>query len=139
MRRKRILIADDDEAFLEALAIRLGKEDFEVAMAQDGYQALVQALERPLDLIILDINMPCGDGLSVQERLRKMARVSVPIIYITGEKSDRVHFLSHQRGAFAVFYKPLDTAKFMRTVKAALSAGRRRRPLPGEPTLNQSS
>jgi DNA-binding response OmpR family regulator len=121
MEKKRILIADDDESFLAALAIRFKKEDYDVITTFDGYNALAQAANKHPDMMILDINMPCSSGFDVQERLQKLGRLLTPIIYITGEKSARVEMLSKQLDALAVFYKPFDTDELLLTVKKALA------------------
>lgn len=119
--RKTILIADDDEAFLIALAIRFRKEGYDVILSFDGYNALAQAAEKRPDMIILDVNMPCSSGFSVQERLKKLGRLLSPIIYITGEKSERVEILAKQLDALALFYKPFDTDELVLAVKEALA------------------
>lgn len=121
MEKKRILIADDDESFLAALAIRFKEEGYDVMTTFDGYNALVQAANKRPDMIILDVNMPCSSGFAVQERLQKLGWLLAPIIYITGEKSDRVEMLSKQFDALAVFYKPFDTDELLLTVKKALA------------------
>ena len=121
MEKKRILIADDDESFLAALALRFRKEGYDVITTFDGYHALAQAANKSPDMIILDVNMPCSSGFAVQERLRKLGWLIAPVIYITGEKSDRVEMFAKQFNALAVFYKPLDTNELLLMVKKALA------------------
>jgi DNA-binding response OmpR family regulator len=121
MEKKRVLIADDNESFLAALAIRFRKEGYDVITTLDGYEALAQAAGKRMDMIILDVNMPCGDGFSVQTRLAQLGQLLTPIIYITGEKSGRVEMLSRQYDALAVFYKPFETDTLLWTVKKALA------------------
>ena len=121
MEKKQILIADDDESFLAALTIRFRRAGYDVITTLDGYGALAQATTKQPDMIILDVNMPCGDGFSVQTRLTQLGWLLTPIIYITGEKSDRVEMLAKQFDALAVFYKPLDTNELLLTVKKALA------------------
>ena len=120
MRRKRVLIADDDLDLLAALSVRLKKEGFDVIAAADGYQAFTYTSNLKPDAVILDINMPCGDGFSVHQRLRdNMLLLSIPIIYLTGEKSARVHTLAAQMNAYAVILKPFDAEELMKTVRQA--------------------
>lgn len=103
----RILIADDHAKLVEALKFRFEKRGFSVVTAHDGYNALAVATREPLDLMILDINMPAGDGFSVQERLHKpRGKPGVPVIYITGDQSIRLDEVAEDLGALAVFHKP---------------------------------
>ena len=122
MDKKRILIADDDESFLMGLAIRLRKEGFEVFTAQDSYGALRKAVKQRPDVIITDINMPGGDGFTIQERLDNLCWGPPPIIYITGEKSGLMETRLWRSDARNVFYKPLDTQELLLTVNEMLTA-----------------
>ncbi len=122
MQKKRILIADDDASFLIGLALRLRKEGFEVFTAQDSYDALKQAMRQHPDVIITDINMPGGDGFTIQERLENLPWGPPPIIYITGEKSGIMETRLWQSDAFDVFFKPLDTQELLLTVNDMLTA-----------------
>ena len=121
MENKRILIADDDESFLAALATRFRKEGYDVITSYDGYGALAQASVTRPDAIVLDVNMPCGSGFAVQEHLHKLGWLLAPIIYITGEKSDRVDMLAEQLNALAVFHKPFDVDELLKTVSTAVA------------------
>jgi DNA-binding response OmpR family regulator len=121
MQRKRVLIADDDLDLLTALSVRLKKEGFDVIATADGYQAFTYTATLKPDAVILDINMPCGDGFSVHQRLRdNMLLLSIPIIYLTGEKSARVHTLAAKLNAYAVIFKPYDAEELMTTVRQAV-------------------
>ena len=122
MRMKRILVADDDESFLKGLAIRLRKEGFEVLTAQDSYGALRKAMKQRPDVIITDINMPGGDGFTIQERLENLGWHPPPMIYVTGEQSGYMENLLWQFEARHVFYKPLDTQELLVTLNDVLTA-----------------
>ena len=120
--RKTILVADDDLDLLRALSTRLTKEGFNVISAADSYQAFSYASKLKPDAVILDINMPFGDGFGVHQRLRdNMLLLSIPIIYLTGEKTTRVRVLATKLNAFAVVFKPFDTGELMTTVRRAVS------------------
>jgi DNA-binding response OmpR family regulator len=119
---KTILIADDDVALVQALAIRFKNAGFNVVCGSDSYHALQQAMTSRPDLIILDINMPCGDGFTVQQRLQQAAQVAAPVIYLTGDKSERVMQISKQLGAYALLYKPFEIQQLLSTVHQAFKA-----------------
>ena len=116
-----VLIADDDSNMLNALRLRLQEDDFEVVTAKDSYNALAKAVERVPDLLILDVNMPAGDGFSVQERLQKLdALREVPVIYVTGDKSQRLDDVAEQHGAVTLFHKPFDSERLIATIRQVL-------------------
>ena len=119
--KRTILVADDDLELLMALSTRLRKEGFNVIPTADSYQAFTYASKLKPDAVILDINMPCGDGFSVHQRLREnMLLLSIPVIYLTGEKTTRVRMLAAKMNAFAVVFKPFNTAELMTTVRQAV-------------------
>jgi len=121
MQKKRVLIADDDLDLLTALSVRFKKEGFEVIATADGYQAFTYTSNLKPDAVILDINMPCGDGFSVHQRLLdNMLLLSIPIIYLTGEKSARVYTLAAKMNAYAVILKPYDAEELVTTVRRAV-------------------
>ena len=119
-RKARILIADDDTAILSAMKLRFEQINAEVITAQDGYNALAKAREFVPDLMVLDVNMPAGDGFSVHERLCSIEGMErTKIIYVTGDRSERLDNLAYQLGAYEVFHKPCDMKLLQ---KAAIQA-----------------
>lgn len=85
----KILVVDDEADIVKLLQSFLEKRQYEVLTAYSGAEALRQAEKAP-DLILLDINMPDLDGLSVCEQLRH--HLSCPIVFLTAriEEADRV-------------------------------------------------
>lgn len=121
----KLLLADDDKALLMSLAVRLKAEGYEVVCVQDSYQAVEQARKGWPDVLILDINMPAGDGFTVQERVDKMAHLhSIPVIYLTGERSVRVSEMAKAQHAFALMFKPFETTELLATIRAAVTSPR---------------
>jgi CheY-like chemotaxis protein len=81
----KVLIADDDADSVELLIQALKRLDYEVLTADNGQDALHQALHAAPDLIILDILMPRIDGRDVARALKQDARTRrTPVIFITG-------------------------------------------------------
>jgi DNA-binding response OmpR family regulator len=121
MGAQKILIADDDRAVAKLLAMSLENAGYEVVIARDGFQAKEFARERQPDLCILDVHMPAGGGLSVQQQIQEITTLrATPTIYLTGDKSDQVEDAAEMLGAFAVLYKPVDIARLLKTVRRAL-------------------
>lgn len=130
MRPKRILIADDDDAMLSAIRIRLETEGFEVLTAQDGYQALAMTRTARPDLLVLDINMPAGSGFSVRDRLAKIdGMADTPVIFITGETADAIRRDAIAHGVTSVLHKPFRSEELVEAARASLGFWVARRPV----------
>lgn len=120
MRAARILIVEDDCAAGRALRIRLQAQGYEVTVAEDAYFATRMArCERP-DLVILDVRMPAGSGLTVHERINALWNRSIPVLYVTGSLQDEVTRRAKELGARGVFGKPLNTDSFLEAVHRCL-------------------
>lgn len=87
--KKIILIADDEKDILEMLGDYFFYNGYQVLLASGGEEAVKKAAQNP-DLILLDINMPDKDGLSVCAQIRRF--VSCPILFLTArvEDSDKI-------------------------------------------------
>lgn len=84
---KRILIADDDEDLLRVMEERCCQMGLRVETARDGMSAIQKIDSQEPDLVILDINMPCGSGLDVcQMASREPLLKAIPVIILTGRK-----------------------------------------------------
>jgi len=80
----KMLIADDDPAIVRLLADRCAKMGFQVETAVNGVQLLVKARRSNPDILIVDVNMPELDGLSVCTRLLDPGRKAVEVVVVTG-------------------------------------------------------
>src|SRR5918912_1467570 len=89
--KAHILVVDDDPRITDLLRRVLAYEGYSVAVAASGSEALNRTLERPPDLIVLDIMLPELNGLEVARRLRT-AGDKVPILMLTARDAvaDRV-------------------------------------------------
>jgi len=89
MTHRTILIADDDIALIRLLRTVLEPLDVKMQEAHDAMHALILIHKFPPDLVILDVNMPAGNGLSAGEMLASDARLSrLPVIILTGDASE---------------------------------------------------
>lgn len=116
---KTILIADDDRNIVAALKKRLEANGYEVLTAYDGYIALKIALEEQVDLLLLDIWMPVGVGLSVAERLRQRG-LDIPIIYMTASKAPGLSDAAMKLGAAGYIEKPYDPKLLLELIEQVL-------------------
>jgi DNA-binding response OmpR family regulator len=121
MTKHKILIADDDPALLGSLAIRLRATGYEVICAQDGYQTVSAAKRECPDLILLDVNMPAGDGFTVHQRLGELEETAfTPVVYLTGSRSEDLSDTVFRMGASALVHKPFDTGELLDVIAEAL-------------------
>ena len=90
----RILIAEDDAALAGFVRQGLQGEHYSVEIAEDGEQARTMGSEVDYDLVILDLNLPRLDGVSVLRHLR-LKRPSMPVLVLTlrSKVEDRVQCL----------------------------------------------
>jgi two-component system response regulator MprA len=117
--KAHILIVDDDPRITDLLRRVLAYEGYSVASAASGSEALNRSLERPPDLVVLDIMLPGLDGLEVAQRLRT-AGDNVPILMLTARDTvaDRVKGL--ETGADDYLVKPFAPEELVARVKALL-------------------
>ncbi len=118
---KKILVVDDDLQMVKLLASRLKANEYEVKVAYDGCQCIEVACQERPDLILLDIAMPAGDGLSTFESLRTIPdTAAIPVIFITAYPSEDSESEALEMGAKAFIPKPIDSADLLWKVRRAL-------------------
>ncbi|MGE5335070.1 MAG: response regulator transcription factor [Nitrososphaerota archaeon] len=123
--KAHILLVDDDRHISQVLRRALVYEGYSVDVAHNGNDALQKTIERPPDVVILDIMLPGGmSGLDICDRLRKSGN-QVPILMLTAKDAitDRVAGLD--MGADDYLVKPVDLNELQARVRALL---RRRNP-----------
>jgi len=126
----RILIAEDDEALGKFVRQGLEGEHYTVDVCQDGEQARSQATETEYDMVILDLNLPKLDGVSVLRHLR-LKKPSLPVLILTQRTKveDRVQCLD--TGADDYLAKPFSFTELSARIRALI----RRSHLPSESIL----
>jgi two-component system, chemotaxis family, protein-glutamate methylesterase/glutaminase len=102
----RVLLADDDEPFLEALSplIERQPELAVVGTALDGLAAIELADELSPDAVVIDLHMPKLDGVTAVARLRR-DHPSMCVIALTGDEHPALHEAVTEAGADAVLMK----------------------------------
>jgi CheY-like chemotaxis protein len=116
--KNRILVVDDDPSVLEMLTRVLVGEDYLVLAAASGPDALKVAATTPIDLVLLDLNMPGQSGWGTFERLTAEDPL-VPVIIITARPNQL--FAALASGAGALLEKPLDFPKLLQTIHNLLT------------------
>lgn len=117
--KAHLLVVDDDPHITELLRRILAYEGYSVATATSGDEALARTLERPPNLIILDILMPGLDGLEVTRRLRA-AGDNVPVLMLTGRDAISNRVEGFEAGADDYLIKPFAPEELLVRMKALL-------------------
>lgn len=118
---RKILIVDDEPDLLKVLAKKLGGFGYEVALAQNGREALDQARKILPDLILLDIMMPGMDGREVKMKLSQDESTrDIPVIFLTAKTTtaDKVEGL--YLGAEDFVTKPYDIEELNARIEKAI-------------------
>jgi CheY-like chemotaxis protein len=111
----KILIADDDPSILRLLADHCARMGFDVETASNGIQALLKASRVKPDTLVIDVNMPEVDGLSVCAHLLAPDRMPLNVIVITGSRDPETLERCEGFGAYYArkgpnFWQDLETA-----------------------------
>ncbi len=108
-RKRTILVADDNTDNRDMMQMLLGLKGYDVIVATDGPEAVRIALAQLPDLILLDLELPCLDGLAVAEQLRRRAGFnSVPIVMVSGHDPRKHRQQALDAGCTDYLFKPID-------------------------------
>ena len=113
-----ILVVDDDPEIVNAIAITLERENYQVRRAYDGLQALEACLDPAVKLILIDVMMPRLDGLSALLRIRE--RRNLPVIVLSAKSEDTDKILGLSMGADDYVTKPYNPQELIARVRSQL-------------------
>lgn len=115
--KKRILVVDDEPDVRETLRANLERQDFKVAVARDGEEALKMLENDPPDLVILDLVMPKISGDEVLKLIKKNAKTSdIPVIISTVHRETSFLINLMNLGATDYLMKPYDVAELAKLI-----------------------
>jgi two-component system, OmpR family, response regulator RegX3 len=127
---KRILFVEDEAAIFEPFSKALRRNGFEPVIAQTASEALKLAGQFDPDLVLLDLNLPDGDGSDVCRTLRKDSDVPIVMLTARGTEMDRV--LGLELGADDYVVKPFSSRELISRIRAVL---RRAKGTPAAPEV----
>ncbi len=114
----RILVVEDEASFSEALAYLLTKEGFEVAVAENGADAITTFARNGADLVLLDLMLPGLSGIEVCKQIRSQSQV--PIIMLTAKDDEVDKVVGLEIGADDYVTKPYKSRELVARIRAVL-------------------
>jgi len=129
MPKAKVLVIEDDRSLVEVLSYNLQAAGYEVLVARDGQDGLLQAQLKLPDLILLDLMLPVIEGLEVCRRLKAEAatrHIPIPMLTAKAEESDEL--IGFSLGADDYVTKPFSVKVLLERIKAL----RRRRMPPDD-------
>ena len=115
-RQRRVLVVDDEPGMRETLVDILEDAGYEVVAAVDGQAALDTVREHPVDVVVMDVQMPKQDGVSVLARLRPPPPV---VIMMTAYALEERLRAAVDTNAFAILHKPFPVGRLLSLVASA--------------------
>ena len=117
----RILIVEDSPLVTDAFSILFRESGYEVDVAGTIAEAVELATTRPMDLILLDISLPDGDGLDVLDQLRDRKALPKATLAMTGHGDTRTRQKCLDAGCAEVFLKPVPISELLRRIEHHLA------------------
>ncbi len=114
----KVLVVDDEQPIVEAVAYNLKKEGYLVETAADAEQCLALVRREAPDLILLDVMLPSASGFEICKMLRKQG--SIPIIMLTARADETDRVVGLELGADDYVVKPFNMRELMARVKSVL-------------------
>jgi DNA-binding response OmpR family regulator len=117
----RILIVEDSPLVTDAFSILFRESGYDVDIAGTIAEAVEIATTRPVDLILLDISLPDGDGLEVVQQLRDRNALPKATLAMTGHGDSRTRQKCVDAGCAEVFLKPVPISELLRRIEFHLA------------------
>ncbi len=118
---QKILLVDDDPDILEFLFYNLKKEEYDIAIAHNGAEAVVKAKEFNPDLILMDVMMPNMDGIEACEEIRKNPENQNTIIaFLSARGEDFSQIAGYEAGGDDYITKPIKPKVLLSKIKSLL-------------------
>ncbi|MBW2467507.1 MAG: response regulator [Deltaproteobacteria bacterium] len=118
MKKKKVLLVDDEIDFITTLSNRLGMRGIQTDVVYDGEQALDYVKKQEPDVIVLDLKMPGMYGMEVLRKLSK-TNADIQVVILTGHGTDRDEEESQRLQAFDYLRKPCDIETLADRIRGA--------------------
>jgi DNA-binding response OmpR family regulator len=121
--RIKLLLVDDEEAYVNVLANRMAKRSIEVTKALSGIEGIQALRKEDFDAAVLDLKMEDMDGIEVLKVFKKMVP-NMPVIMLTGHGSEQAAREGIVLGASDYLTKPCDLEELIEKIKKAIRSER---------------
>jgi DNA-binding NarL/FixJ family response regulator len=122
MKKKSVLVVDEEESIRISLKRMLEKEKFQVETAEDGSMALKKLANHPYDLVLTDIMMCDFSGFELLQSIKEKY-LNVPVVLMTGYASIDSAIDALRSGATDYIIKPCSKKKILFSIKNAIKKG----------------
>jgi CheY-like chemotaxis protein len=125
MAEERVLIVDDNEQNVELAAFVLEHAGFSVTSVNDATRVVALVIDSQPDLVLMDVQLPGTDGLSLTRMLKQDARTKhIPVIAFTAYAMKGDEEKTRAAGCDGYIPKPIDIKTFPERIRAAIVAAR---------------
>jgi len=114
----KILVIDDEKAIRRFMDASLTAKGYDVLLAKTGQEGVKMAAENHPDVVVLDLNLPDKDGLSVLKEIREFSKVPVIILTVKNADADKEALLDS--GADDYLTKPFSLTELLARIRVAL-------------------
>jgi DNA-binding response OmpR family regulator len=121
--RIKLLLVDDEAAYVNVLANRMAKRHIDVTKALSGTEGIQALRKEDFDVAILDLKMEDMDGIEVLKVFKKMVP-KLPVIMLTGHGSEKAAREGLALGASDYLTKPCGLEELIEKIKAAIQVGK---------------
>jgi DNA-binding response OmpR family regulator len=118
-KKNKILLVEDEKHLAKGLLYNLGKEGYQVTVAEDGLAALACLDKEEFDMMILDLMLPKMGGMEVIKKVRE-TNIRFPILMLTAKTTDEDRTLGLEAGADDYLTKPFHLPELLLRVKGIL-------------------
>lgn len=124
MEKKKILIVDDENFFVEPIKLFLEKNGFTISVAGDGMSGFNKARSEKPDLIILDLMLPGINGFQICRLLKFDDQFkNIPIVIVSAKDTEQDRILGKQSGADLYITKPVLPASLIESLNRLMAPG----------------
>jgi two-component system cell cycle response regulator DivK len=121
MAGKRVLVIDDNAVNRRLVQVLLHAQRYEVCEAASAPEAFALLLDKPPDIILMDLRLPGMDGLTATRKLKAdPATRDIPVVAVTSYAMKGDEETAREAGCCAYVTKPLDKTLFLETVARVL-------------------
>ena len=114
----RVLLVEDNALVTDALTILLESGGHTVRIAASVAEAVARGREAPVDILLLDLTLPDGDGLDALRQLREAGAMPTVAVALTGHDDPRIAARAEAAGCRTLLLKPVPTRELMARLAA---------------------